>query len=254
MITAGVDCGAKTVKVVVLKGGKIAGMGINPAGIDVAKASKMAFEEALLTSKLKRQDIEKIVATGLGKKEVTFRDEIVTEVSADARGGIFIYPSARTIIDVGAEEVRSIRVDESGRVLDFAINDKCAAGTGAFIEAMARALELDIEDMGPISLKSTQVISINAQCAVFAESEIVTLLHAKTSKPDMVRAIHLAIAGRIASIARRVGIVEDCILIGGLAKNIGFVDSLNRELGVKVKIPEKPEFVGAIGAALLAEK
>jgi len=137
-------------------------------------------------------------------------------------------------------------------VVDFAINEKCAAGAGAFTEAMARALEVGIEELGPLSLKSTQEVAMNAQCAVFAESELVTLVHAKTPKPDMARAIHNAIADRITSMVRRVGMEEKIVLIGGVAKNVGFVDSLNQQLGTEVLIPEDNEFVGALGAALIA--
>jgi len=252
MITAGVDCGAKTVKVVILKDGKIVGKNLFLAGIDTAGAAEKAYEEALIAAGLKRGDVDKVWATGVGEKEARFKNAIITEVSADARGGVFLFPSARTVIDVGAEEGRAIRVEDRGKVVDFAINEKCAAGTGAFIEAMARALEVSIEDMGPLSLKSTRAISMNAQCAVFAESEIVTLIHSKIPKPDIARAIHDAIADRIASMVRRVGIEKDVVLIGGMAKNIGFIDSFNRGLGLQIKIPDEPEFVGALGAALLA--
>ncbi len=252
MITAGIDCGAKTIKVVVLKDGQILGKSLVLAGIDTAGASDKAYDDALSGAGLSRGDIEKVVATGAGKNEAKFHQEAVTEVGADARGGVFLFPDARTVIDVGAEEGRAIRVDAKGKVVDFAINEKCAAGAGAFTEAMARALEVSLEEMGPLSLKATQAVPMNAQCAVFAESELVTLIHAKTPKPDMARAIHDAIADRIVSMARRVGVEKEVILIGGVALNVGFVDSLNRELGIEVKIPKEPEFVGALGAALVA--
>lgn len=252
MNTAGIDCGAKTVKVVVLKDGQVLGKSLVMAGIDTAGAAEKAYDEALNKAGLSRGDIEKVVATGAGKNEARFQDEVVTEVGADTRGGVFIFPDARTVIDVGAEEGRAIRVDDRGKVVDFAINEKCAAGAGAFTEAMARALEVGLEDMGPLSLKATQAVPMNAQCAVFAESELVTLIHAKTPKPDMARAIHDAIADRIVSMVRRVGVEKEIVLIGGVALNVGFVESLNRELGMEVKIPEEPEFVGALGAALVA--
>jgi len=201
---------------------------------------------------LKWIDIENVVATGAGKNEVKFKNDTATEVGADARGGVCLFPAARIVIDVGAEEGRAVRVNEKGKVVDFAINEKCAAGAGAFTEAMARALEVSLEEMGPLSLKATQAVPMNAQCAVFAESELVTLIHAKTPKPDMARAIHDAIADRIVSMVRRVGIESEVVLIGGVAKNVGFVDSLNRELGQEINIPEEPELVGALGAALIA--
>lgn len=252
MISMGIDCGAKTVKVVVLKDGVLIGKSIALAGIDTAGAVKTAYQGALTEAGLKWRDIEKTIVTGVGKEEVDIEDETVTEVKAAATGGSSMFPSARIVIDVGAEEGRAVRVNDKGRVMDFAINEKCAAGAGTFTESMARALEIPLEEMGPLSLKSTQSVPMNAQCAVFAESELVTLIHNKTPKPDMARAIHDAIADRIVSMVRRVGIEEDIILIGGMAKNIGFVTSLNRELDVEVKIPEEPEFVGAIGAAMTA--
>ncbi len=158
----------------------------------------------------------------------------------------------RTVIDVGAEEGRAIKIDDRGKVADFAINEKCAAGSGTFTEAMARALEVKLEKLGELSLKSTQAISMNAQCAVFAESEVVTLIHRKTPKADIARAIHDAIADRITSMVRRVGIEEKIALIGGVAKNVGFVHSLKNDLETDLIIPDDTQFVGALGAALVA--
>jgi benzoyl-CoA reductase subunit D len=230
MITAGVDCGSKNVRVVVVRDGEVVAQAMVPAGMDT----------------------EKVVATGAGKNEPEFRNDVVTDVGADARGAIHLFPEARTVIDVGAEEGRAIKIDAQGKVVDFAINEKCAAGAGAFTESMARALEVKLEDLGPLSLKSTQAIPMNAQCAVFAESEVVTLVHKKTSKEDMARAIHDAIADRITSMVRRVGIEEKIALVGGVAYNVGFVKSLEEDLNTKVLIPERPQFVGALGAALVA--
>lgn len=252
MITAGIDCGAKTVKALILKDGKVAGQSLVLAGIDTKEAVDKAYDEALQKAGMKRDDVERVVATGAGKNEPDFANDVITEVGADAKGANFLYPSARTVIDVGVEEGRAVRIDSTGKVVDFAINEKCAAGAGAFTEAMARALEVKLEEMGALSLKATKAVPMNAQCAVFAESELVTLIHAKTPKPDMARAIHDAIADRIVSMARRVGIEKDVVLVGGVAKNVGFVDSLNRELQMNVLIPEEPEFVAALGAALTA--
>lgn len=252
MITAGLDCGAKNVRALVLKDGEIVGKALVPAGMDTAAAANKAFDQALAEAGVAREQVVKVVATGAGKNEVAFKNGVVTEVGADARGVIHLYPDARTVIDVGAEEGRAIKVDERGKVVDFAINEKCAAGAGAFTEAMARALDIKLEELGPLSLKSTKSIPMNAQCAVFAESEVVSLVHAKTPKPDMARAIHDAISDRIVSMVRRVGVAEKIALIGGVAQNVGFVDSLENDLKTKVLIPDVPQFVGAIGAALVA--
>jgi benzoyl-CoA reductase subunit D len=252
MITAGVDCGSKNVRVVILKDGRIVGKAAVLAGIDTSAAAEAAYDKALSEAGLTREAVQKVVATGAGKPEAAFKHGIITEVGADARGANFLCHEVRTVIDVGAEEGRAIKVDGSGKVADFAINEKCAAGAGAFTEAMARALEVPLERLGELSLQSTQAIPINAQCAVFAESEVVSLVHRKTSKPDIARAVHDAIADRITSMVRRVGIEEKVALIGGVARNIGFVQSLQEDLATTLVIPEDCEFVGALGAALVA--
>jgi benzoyl-CoA reductase subunit D len=252
MIAAGIDAGAKTVKAVIVQDGKILGKGIILAGIDTKGAAEKAYDSALAEAGLSRARVENVVATGAGRKEVTFAKDSVTEVGADAKGAVSLFPSARTVIDVGAEEGRAVKADETGRVMDFAINEKCAAGAGSFTEAMARALEVKVEELGELSLKSTRPVPMNAQCAVFAESEVVTLVHSKIPKPDIARAVHDAIADRITSMVRRVGIQKEIVLIGGVARNVGFVKSLEEDLEGKVLIPDAPEFVGAYGAALIA--
>jgi benzoyl-CoA reductase subunit D len=254
MITAGIDMGAKTIKVVILKDDEIIGKSIVIGGLDQKKSANEAMEKAQTDANVSRDDIERVVATGAGRGEVDFADSDITEVGADAKGAIRLFPSARTVIDVGAEEGRGIRIDASGKVVDFSINEKCAAGAGSFTESMARALEVQLEELGPLSLKSTQEVPMNAQCAVFAESEVVTMVHNKVPKEDMARAVHDAIASRITSMVRKVGFEEDVVLIGGLAFNVGFVKSLENDLKVDVKIPEQPEFVGALGAAIAATK
>ncbi|MEW6073720.1 MAG: acyl-CoA dehydratase activase [Planctomycetota bacterium] len=252
MITAGVDCGAKNVKVVVLEDGEVRGKALVLAGMDTGAAAAEALRRALQAARIGRDRVARIVATGAGREESRLSDAAVTEVGADARAMAHLAPAVRTVIDVGAEEGRAIRVDGAGRVVDFAINEKCAAGAGAFTEAMARALEVPIEELGELSMKSTQAIPMNAQCAVFAESEVVGLVHKKTPKPDMARAIHDAIADRITSMARRVGIEERIALVGGVARNVGFVRSLREDLQTDLVLFPDPEFVGAIGAALVA--
>jgi benzoyl-CoA reductase subunit D len=240
------------VKVVLLKDGDIAAKTLILAGIDTSAAAEKAYDEALEIAGISRQQVDRVISTGTGKGECKFADGNITEVGADARGIIHIYPEVRTVIDVGAEEGRAVKVDARGKVVDFTINEKCAAGAGAFTEAMARALEVKLEELGELSLKSTQAIPMNAQCTVFAESEVVTLLHRKTSKADMARAIHDAIADRITSMVRRVGIEQTIALIGGVARNVGFVKSLKEDLESDLIIPEEPEYISALGAALSA--
>ncbi len=252
MYVAGIDCGAKYVKVIIIRNGEIIGRGSVLSGFDVKGSLNEALKKAMEQPKISAEDLSYVVATGTGKGEVDFAQATMTEVTANAKALNFLFPSVRTVIDVGAEEGRAIRINELGKVIDFAINEKCAAGAGTFTETMARALEIPLEEMGPLSLKSQKSVPMNAQCAVFAESEVVSLIHAKHAKEDIARAVHDAIADRIASMARKIGIERDVALVGGVARNVGFVDSLKRDLQVELLIPEQPEFSCAFGAALLA--
>lgn len=253
MITAGIDCGAKNAKAIILKDGQIIGRGTVLTGFDQSRAVKDSLEMAIQDAGVRGEDLTRIGGTGSGAKSITEADAQVNDIKAIAAAAHFYFPKARTVADVGAEEARVAKVDDDGRVVDFAVNDKCAAGAGAFIEAMGRALETPLEQIGPLALSSKQAITMNAQCTIFAESEVVGLIHAKTDKKDISRAIHDAIARRIVSMIRRVGVNPDIVLLGGVAHNPGFVTALKRELGVdEVYIPEKPEFGAAVGAAVVA--
>jgi benzoyl-CoA reductase subunit D len=253
MFTAGIDMGAKTIKVLLLRNGEVAGRAIKLAGFETVQAADETMQAALAQAGIARSDVDAIVATGAGREDAPQKDRCVSEVGCAVRGAVHMFPEARMVIDVGAEEGRAIRCNESAKVVDFAINEKCAAGAGAFTEAMARALELPIEELGSLSLQSTQAIPMNAQCAVFAESEVVSMIHNNVSKPDMARAVHDAIASRIISMVRKVGYERPVVLIGGMAKNVGFVESLKRGLELDdLRIPDEPEFCSALGAALAA--
>ncbi|MCW2278175.1 acyl-CoA dehydratase activase [Heliophilum fasciatum] len=252
MFNVGIDVGAKTIKVVILRDGQPFAQYKGLAGMDTAESVEQAYTEALKEAGISRDQVKRVVSTGVGRKEVPFSDEEVTEVGADSKGIIFVMPNCRTCIDVGAEEGRAIRCDDGGKVRDFAVNEKCAAGAGSFVESMSRALELKLHEMGELSLKATRTVPMNAQCAVFAESEVVSLIHSDTTKEDIARSVHDAIASRIISMVRRVGIEPEIALIGGVSHNVGFVECLERGLETKVTIPDNAEFIGALGAALLA--
>jgi len=249
MIVAGIDVGGKNVHIVIKKDGQILGKGTSPTGIKKAEVVEELYTDVLKKAGLNRKDVERVVATGSAAKRVAFANGSIPDAAADAQGVIKLIPTARTIIDVGAEEGRAIKVNPEGKVLDFAINEKCAAGTGTFIEAMARALEVSVDEMAKITLQSTQNLSTNAQCAVFGESEVISLIHQKIPKPDIARAVMNAIAGRIGSVARIVGLEKDVVIVGGIAKNFGFVDSLKKNLEMDVLVPEDPDYIGALGAA-----
>jgi benzoyl-CoA reductase subunit D len=234
MNVVGLDCGAKNVKALILKEDKIMAKSSVLSGFDQKAAAQEALDLVLKDAGLKKEDLSHITATGTGKEEVAFSQGTITEVGANAKAINSLFPSARTVIDVGAEEGRAIKISDKGKVIDFAINEKCAAGAGTFTETMARALEIKLEEMGSLSLKSQKAVPMNAQCAVFAESEVVSLIHAKHAKEDIVRA------------------VQDVALVGGVARNIGFVDSLKRDLNLDLLIPDDPEFSCALGAAFAA--
>ncbi len=256
MITAGIDCGSKNIKVVILNENNILSTASVLSGFDQEESARQALDKAIEKATIKREEIKHITATGAGMEAIIFANDNVTTITADARGAFYLFPSARTVIDIGAEEGLVVKLDEKGKVKDFGINEKCAAGAGAFIEAMSRALEVDIETMGELSLKSTKQIPMNAQCTIFAESEVVSLIHQKTSKEDIIRAVHDAIADRNTSMVRQIGIEQDVALIGGVANNIGFIDSMNKNLGFELLVPKDsiaPEYVSALGAALVAQ-
>lgn len=264
MITAGIDMGSRTVKVVFLEELKVDGAsqlkwGVKgkhimfPEGMDADLAADKAFDDALKGAGLSRDQVSRVVATGAGRKQVKFADSDVTEVGAGARGAVFMCPTAKTVVDVGSEEGRGLKVSPDGKVVDFAGNEKCAAGAGAFAESMARALQMTLKEFGENSLSSDKIIPMNAQCTVFAESEVVSLIHSSTPKEDIAKSVLDAVANRVCAMVRRVGIEDDVILIGGMAHNPGFIQSLKNSLGVdKVQLPDMPEYVSALGAALIA--
>jgi len=253
MLTAGIDCGAKNTKTVILKDGKIIAKGMNLTGFDQVAAIKASLEAALNVAGIKEDDLDHIGGTGSGAAEIKQADAQVNDIKATAKAANYFFPSSRTVTDVGAEEGRAVKIDDHGTVIDFAINEKCAAGAGAFIEAMSRALEVPLVEMGSLALSSDKTIPMNAQCAIFAESEVVGLIHAKTEKQDISKAIHDAMASRIVSMIRRIGVNPDIAMIGGVGRNPGFVHSLKSELEVDtIYIPEDPEFGAAVGAAIVA--
>ncbi len=244
--------GIQTVKVVVLKDGVVAARAKTFSGFEPTKAAEQAFAEALQTAGIKQDAVELVLATGSGMDMAPYSNGNVSMMGADARAGVNLFPAARTVIDVGAEEARAVKCDERGIMLDFVVNERCAAGAGTFIEAMARALEVKMEDMGPLSLQAERASPINASCVIFGESDVVSLIHRQESKPEIARAVFDAMADRVSSMVHRLGINPEVVLVGGVAKDVGFIASLKRKLGINILVPDNPEYVGALGAALTA--
>jgi benzoyl-CoA reductase subunit D len=251
MITVGMDLGTQKIKAVILKDNAVLSRAQVFSGFDPTEAAKQAVGTALKEANLKLGDISYFVATGTAMDMAPYANSTVSMMGADAKAAFFFSKNARAIIDVGAEEARCVKCDENGVMIDFVVNERCAAGAGTFIEAMARALEVSLEDMGPLSLKAERASPINASCVIFGESDVVSLIHRQESKAEIARAVFDAMADRISSMVRRLGINPEVVLIGGVAKDVGFVASLNRKLSVNVLIPDYPEFSGALGAAII---
>lgn len=253
MATAGIDVGSRTIKVVVLKDGQVAGRAIGPATFEQSAAAEELLARALAEAGMARPEVAHVTATGAGRGAVAFADSRVTDLTAAARGANTLFPGVTTVVEVGAEESRGIKTDGRGRVLDSAVNEKCAAGSGSFTESMARALGMTLKDFAEKGLESSARIAMNAQCTVFAESEVVSLIHSGTDRKDISRAVHDAIANRVSSLVRRIKLEGEVALVGGLAYNPCFVRCLKENLEVaELKIPEGPEFVDALGAAVIA--
>jgi benzoyl-CoA reductase subunit D len=253
MIVAGIDVGAKNVHAVLMKDGVVVARAAVASGFDHEESAERGLAEAMAAAGVDRADVAVIAATGAGRKALPFADHQPTEVAADGRGAAALAPGARTVVDVGADEARAIRLNPQGKVADFAINEKCAAGAGAFVEAMSRALDMKLDDFARASLDSTETIPMNAQCTVFAESEVVSLIHANTPPGDIARAVHDAMASRVSAMVRRIGVEDPVVLGGGAALNVGFVKSFSEALGgVEVQVLPDPEYLGAYGAALIA--
>lgn len=255
MITAGVDIGSVATKALILKNREILAMAASPTGSRPKQTAQLLLDQTMSRAGLKARDVARIVSTGYGRRVVEFGDKTITEISACAKGAGFLGSPrgrVRTVIDLGGQDIKVIALDENGEVGDFVMNDKCAAGTGRFLEVIAHALEVKLEDLGALSLKSAQPVAINATCTVFAESEVISLLAQDTRKEDIIAGVHQSIAERIVAMTRRVGLKEIVAFNGGGAKNAGLRAALAAALGVELCVPEIPQFVNALGSALEA--
>lgn len=253
MITAGIDIGALTIKIVLLADKeKILSYSILPTSPAIKELSQTVFEQALEQVRLSKNDVSCIVATGYGRRIVPFADSEVTEITCHGKGAYWLCPEVRTIIDIGGQDSKVIRVNSKGLMTDFAMNDKCAAGSGRFLEVMAHALKVNLEEMGELSLRSKKVLNISSTCTVFAESEVISLIAESHAVEDIIAGLHMAIAKRTMDLVAKVGVIEKVAMTGGVAKNIGVVEALQGLTGVSFFIPEEPQIVGALGAALVA--
>lgn len=253
MITAGIDAGQETIKVAIVSEGRLVCHVLEAAGGEsTVTVSQRVLERALEQAGISLEQLEYIVATGTGRKQVPQAHEQAPDVPCLARGVAFLIPTARTVIDMGGEKCLTLRCNSQGKAVSFSLNDKCASGAGIFFETVAKMLRVPIEEVGPLSLQSGEDIKIRSTCAVFAESEVVSLVHKKTKPADILRGIHEGIALRIAAMLTKTGIEQDVVMTGGVARNIGFVKAIEQQIGLRVMAPAEAPIAAALGAALLA--
>ena len=250
MITAGIDCGSQNTKAALLKDGKVVAMALLPTEFDADMAAQRVYEKVLSDAGLKKEDVNKVIITGVGRDIIKWGDDDINEVGAGARGARYALPETDTVIDMGADSCRVIRLNQDGTIMKYEVNDKCASGAGTFIEAMARALQITTEEMGDFSLRHTKELATNAQCVVFAESEVISLIHAKESREDIAYGVHMGIANRVASMIRRVGLSDHFSMIGGPAFNKGLVSCMSKVFGKEITVPENNQYLSAVGAAI----
>ena len=253
MLVAGVDVGAATAKAVILNNNEVLSSSIIPTGFSVARAAEVVIEEALEKSGLSMSELGYIVSTGYGRRAVSFTNKVLTEIICHAAGVGSVLPQARTIIDIGGQDSKVIGLDDNRNVSSFVMNDKCAAGTGRFLEVMARVLSVDISEMGAISLLGKQPCQVSSTCTVFAESEMVSLRAEGEGRENILAGIHRAMAHRIVIMGNSVGFRKEVVFTGGVAKNVGMKKALADEIGLEILIPEEPQIMGALGAAILAK-
>ena len=251
----GIDIGSLTVKAVLLDaGGKLLARGVEPAGYGGQQAAEALVRSLLDERGLRPADVVYTVVTGYGRVRYDGADEELSEISCHARGAFHLHPAVRTVIDIGGQDSKAIRLNSAGRVVDFAMNDKCAAGTGRFLEVMAAALDVSVEEFGHLALESERPVSISSTCTVFAESEAISHIAHGATRQDVASGLHQAIASRLFGLASRVGLQPEIVLTGGVALNVGVVAALAKACGQDVTVPADPQTVGALGAALYAAR
>lgn len=252
IIVAGIDIGAATAKAVILKEDKILSSHVLPTGDSVFQSAERVMSKTLEGAAISTNEIHYTVSTGYGRRTVAFADEAITEISCHAKGVGSLFSGARTVIDIGGQDSKVIAIDNGGIIGNFVMNDKCAAGTGRFLEVMAKVLNSDIRDIGNISLQSDAPCQISNTCTVFAESEMVTLRAEGKTRKDILAGIHAAMAHRIVIMGNSVGFNEEIVFTGGVAKNPGMKKALEDRIGKTLRVPEEPQSIGALGAAILA--
>jgi predicted CoA-substrate-specific enzyme activase len=253
MIAAGIDIGSSTAKSVLIENGNVIAAAVLPIALDFTEAAEKILNHSMESIGVTKAQIGFTVVTGYGRRSATFGDKIVTEILCGATGAKYVSSRIRTVIDIGGQDTKIIRLDDSGKIASFRMNDKCAAGTGRFLEVMARALSIDIDEIGSLAVESKKPCQISSICTVFAESEAITLRAKGESVSDVLAGIHKSVVSRVAAQGASVGYQEEIMLIGGVAKNIAIRKYMMEEIGFKIHFPEMPQVVVALGAAVIAE-
>lgn len=254
MLTVGIDVGSISTKAALLEDGRFVRGRIAFTGYNAEAAGRRIYEEILQESGLAEDAIGGIVATGYGRKSVSFAGRAVTEILCHAAGARFLDPEIRSVVDIGGQDSKAIVLEADGRVKTFAMNDKCAAGTGRFLEVMARALEMDLERFGALSLQAESPARISSLCTVFAESEVISLIARGEQRENIVAGIHESIGSRVSAMARRLGMIPPVMMTGGVARNAGVVQALGKALDLTLRVSPQAQLTGAIGAAVLAAR
>ncbi len=250
VLTLGMDVGSTTSKCLILRSGaEIAAAALIPAGTGTS-GPRRALEEALDKAGLKREDVAVVTATGYGRATFPGADHTASELSCHALGAHFLIPEARTVVDIGGQDAKALRLNPEGKLVSFLMNDKCAAGTGRFLEVMARVLEKEVSDLAEMDAQATGVVPISSTCTVFAESEVISQLAKGVSLPELVKGIHMSVAVRTASLVRRLGVTAPVVMTGGVARNAGVVRALEKELDTPIRVPPLAQLAGALGAAI----
>ena len=250
----GIDIGSSTSKGVITCDGKLEAYHLLLSGINYKTVARKLAEELLEKAGLSRENIACTVATGQGSANVEFSDRQVVDIRCCARGIISIFPSARTVIDVQGQYTQVLQLSEQGTIVDFTISEKCASGSGRFLDIIANVLQIKLEDIGPLSLKSENPVTFTTGCAVFGESEAVSRVSEGVAKEDILAGVHKALAEKIFALVSRVGLEERCAISGGGALNIGLIKRVEDKLGVELLVPPEPQYVTALGAAVMAEE
>ena len=250
---AGVDVGSTQTKAVIINERReIVGRALIDTGANVVHAAQSCYDAALEDAGLREVEIEYIIGTGYGRYRVTFGHTQVTEISCHGRGAVHMFPGTRTVVDMGGQDTKAIRVSPNGEIVDFCMNDKCAAGTGRFLGAASTALDIPLSELGPTALRFTKPVRISTTCTVFAESEVLSWLGKGKKIEDILWGVHQSIASRSASLLRRVGIEDEVTFTGGVTKNVAMVQALQERIELRLNISADSHFMGALGAALFA--